>query len=150
MNIGNAIAEQRARKNMSQQELADSLHMSRDLVSKWENNLRRPDYGMIEQIADVFGISADEITDRNDLVFEELSECAPQEIEIAEDALTDCLNRFLLKLTKRNADLFMMRYYFLKSTADIAKEFGMGENHVRSRLSKIRGKLKAFLKEELQ
>ena len=41
MTIGEKIAELRTDGGMSQQTLADMLFVSRDLVSKWENDTRR-------------------------------------------------------------------------------------------------------------
>ena len=56
LNIGKKISELRNKNGMSQQALADSLFVSRDLVSKWENGTRRPNYRMIEKIAEVSGV----------------------------------------------------------------------------------------------
>ena len=150
MDIGNITAELRSKAGISQQELADRLHVSRDLVSKWENGTRRPDYNMIEQIADVFCVPVETIVDTNDLIFGELAECIPQDTDLSGEALTELLNAFLHNINKKDADIFIMRYYFLKANSQIAAYYGMGENHVRSRLSKVRRKLKSFLKEELQ
>ena len=150
MDIGKAIAHLRAKHGLSQQELADRLFISRDLVAKWESGRRRPDYPMIEKIADVFSVSPDEIVDKNDITFEELSECLPDGIEVSGNELISLLNSFLKVLSSRDADMFMMRYYHLRPTAEIAKAFGIRENHVRSRLSEVRTKLKRFIKEELK
>ena len=111
MDIGKAIAHLRAKHGLSQQELADRLFISRDLVAKWESGRRRPDYPMIEKIADVFSVSPDEIVDKNDITFEELSECLPDGIEVSGNELISLLNSFLKVLSSRDADMFMMRYY---------------------------------------
>ena len=148
MNIGKRIAELRTTNNISQQALADLLFVSRDLVSKWENGMRRPDYQTIEKIAEVFRISVDSIVEKKDLVFQELSDCFPEKYEMSEDRLTAVLNSFLRKLKPINADLFLKRYYFQNTVTAIADEYGIGENHVRSILSKMRKRLKKeFAKE---
>ena len=53
MDIGDRIAELRRRKSLTQQELADRLYVSRQLVSKWESGDRRPDYKTVEKIAQI-------------------------------------------------------------------------------------------------
>ena len=148
VNVGKRIAELRAANDMSQQTLADLLFVSRDLVSKWENGLRRPDYQTIEKIAEVFRISVDTHIEKKDLVIEELSDCFPEGSEMSEERLTAVLNSFLRKSKPRNADLFLKRYYFQNTVTSIADEYGLRENHVRSILSKMRKRLKTkFAKE---
>ena len=149
MDIGKRIAELRTENGLSQQELADLLFVSRDLVSKWENGLRAPDYPTVERMAQAFGVSPDAVVDRSDLVFEELSACVGEELGaiIPEEAFTELVNRFLKKQSERNADLFLKRYYFLRTTAEIAAECGIRENHVRSILSKLRRRLRKEIRE---
>ena len=147
MNIGKTVAELRADANMSQQALADALFVSRDLVSKWENGARRPDYKTIEKIAAVFGVSPDLIIDKDDLLFSELESCLPRGADLPDEKLTELLTAFLKGLRNREADVFVKRYYLLRSVETISKENGIKENHVRSILSKTRKKLKKYLEE---
>ncbi|MBQ1847593.1 MAG: helix-turn-helix transcriptional regulator, partial [Clostridia bacterium] len=44
MDIGKSIAKLRLSRGITQEELANRLFVSRDLVSKWETGARRPDY----------------------------------------------------------------------------------------------------------
>ena len=145
MNIGATIAYLRTAGGMSQQELADLLHVSRTLVSKWETGLRTPDYQTVEQIADIFHVSPDQFIDRNDLIFKELDECVSGIRQIPRAELTAQMNGFLQKLPVKSADIFLERYYFLKTTAEIADEYHISENHVRSILSKTRKKLNKYI-----
>lgn len=43
MEIGTRIQELRKKKNISQEELANVMNVSRQAVSKWESNLSDPD-----------------------------------------------------------------------------------------------------------
>ena len=43
MNLGENIYKYRTSKNWSQTEFADALDVSRQSVSKWENNMATPD-----------------------------------------------------------------------------------------------------------
>lgn len=64
MNIGEKIYQLRTEKNLSQGDLADMLNVSRQSVSKWENNVAVPDLDKLIKLCDVFEISLDELTGR--------------------------------------------------------------------------------------
>ena len=149
MNIGNTIAKLRAKNGLSQAGLADLLFVSRDLVSKWETGARRPDYPTIEKLAAVFGVPPDDIADRNDVIFKELSECVPDSAAISEKDLMTVTESFLQSLGAREAGIFLKRYYYLKSHDEISLEYGIKTNHVRSILSKTRRKFKKYAKEAI-
>lgn len=147
MTIGEKIAELRTDGGMSQQTLADMLFVSRDLVSKWENDTRRPCFAMIEKIAHIYNVPVETIIEKDKLVFDELTNCIPRDAIFSEDEFARVLNSFLHDLSCRRADVFLKRYYFQKSIAEISTEYGIGENHVTSMLSKTRKKLKKYLEE---
>ena len=86
------------------------------------------------------------------LALEELSEylsdgTTPETaIEMAE--LTQILNEFLRKLPKEERQVFVCRYWYLDSIADIAKRFGFSQSKVKSMLSRTRMKLRTALAKE--
>lgn len=53
MSIGERISELRKEKNISQTQLAQALDVSRQAVSKWENDQTAPDTIKLIQLADV-------------------------------------------------------------------------------------------------
>lgn len=53
MSIGERIASLRKQQNLSQEKLASILEVSRQAVSKWENDLAAPDTLKLIQLADV-------------------------------------------------------------------------------------------------
>ncbi len=61
MKIGERLKKQREMKNWSQQELADKLHISRQSISKWEQDIALPSFANIVAISDLFEISLDEL-----------------------------------------------------------------------------------------
>ena len=61
MSIGERITELRTRKNLSQGELASALSVSRQAISKWENDLSCPDITLLPQLARLFGVTTDEL-----------------------------------------------------------------------------------------
>ena len=147
LNIAKAISDLRLSRNISQEDLALELFVSRDLVSKWETGVRRPNWQMIEKIAAFFEVPTSCIADKNELVYTELEECLPGDSHFSADKLANVLNTFLYGINDIEADVFIRRYYFFESTADIAASFHLKENHVRSTLSRTRKKLKKFIKE---
>jgi len=64
MNLGERIYHYRTGKNMSQGDLADALEVSRQSVSKWENNTAVPELDKLLKLADIFEVSLDELAGR--------------------------------------------------------------------------------------
>lgn len=61
MNLGENIYKLRTEKNMSQGDLADALEVSRQSVSKWENNSAVPELEKLMKMAQLFGVTLDEL-----------------------------------------------------------------------------------------
>ena len=59
MKLSEKILNLRKARNMSQEELADSLGVSRQAVSRWEVGSALPDASNILQLSKLFGVSAD-------------------------------------------------------------------------------------------
>ncbi len=57
----NRIKELRKKHGLSQQELADALHVHQTAVSQWENGKTAPDLDNLQQMAKLFGVSTDYI-----------------------------------------------------------------------------------------
>ena len=86
-----------------------------------------------------------------DVAMEELEEClassATIEEEIAERELTKMIESFLDSLSKENRVIFLRRYWFSDTYADIAKQVGLTEKNVSVRLTRIRKELRKHLSE---
>ena len=65
MNIGNKIRELRKQQGITQEQLAESIGISFQAVSKWENNIALPDITLVPVLASYFGVSMDELFDFN-------------------------------------------------------------------------------------
>lgn len=59
--IGERIYDLRNRNNMSQGNLADKLDVSRQTISKWENNICMPETDKLILLSEIFGVSTDYI-----------------------------------------------------------------------------------------
>ena len=69
MTIGDRLLKLRKEKNISQEELANELDVSRQTVSKWETNQSMPDFDKIVPLCNFFGITTDELlTGSKDIV----------------------------------------------------------------------------------
>ena len=84
-----------------------------------------------------------------DVALSEIDPCLtapddPQtELEVKELART--LEQFLDGLTRENRVIFLRRYWFADSYADIAKQVGLTEKNVSVRLTRIRARLRDHL-----
>ncbi len=56
MKFGNRLVELREKRNLSQEELADKLHVSRQTVSNWENDKVSIDVDKAAEICRFFGV----------------------------------------------------------------------------------------------
>lgn len=85
-----------------------------------------------------------------DVALNELENCfAPIvsiEEEVAANELARFIDCFLDTLNKENRVMFVRRYWYADSISDIAAIFQISNNSVAVRLSRIRGKLKKYLK----
>ena len=86
---------------------------------------------------------------QNDLCvsLSELEECLTDVSENDLD-LKDLMDRFLRSLSKKDAVLFVRRYWYMDSVEMLSKLSGYSENNVYQRLFVMRGKLRSLLIQE--
>lgn len=82
--IGSRILEYRKKMNMSQEEFANKIGVSRQAVSKWELDKAYPDLDKLVDICGMFGLSLDELVNGVEQVEEPVME-AEQRVEIPND-----------------------------------------------------------------
>ena len=87
-----------------------------------------------------------------DAALDELEECVSSsesvEAEISAKELTRQIDYFLDTLDAESRILFVRRYWYAYSISELAKQFGLKSNTVSVRLSRIRDKLRDYLKGE--
>lgn len=59
--LGKNIKEERIKKQLIQQELADHLNISRQTISKWELDKSYPDLELLVQMSKLFEVSVDHL-----------------------------------------------------------------------------------------
>lgn len=65
--LGEQIKKLRIQKGLTQQQLAEVLHISTSSVGMWEQGRREPDATMLIQIADFYGVTVDYLLGREKL-----------------------------------------------------------------------------------
>lgn len=103
----------RTQKNLSQQKLADILHISQQSVYKYENDITSPDIETLTSMADFFETSVDYIIGHSQIpdVIEEKKECA---LNADEEELVRLYRTLSAK--QRNVVLKVMESYNDKSS----------------------------------
>ncbi len=61
MDLGNRIKTEREKINMSQDDLAQKMNISRQAISKWETGSSYPDIEKILKLSEIFSLSLDEL-----------------------------------------------------------------------------------------
>lgn len=74
MKIGDQLKKARMDKNMTQEEVAEKIFVSRQSISNWENNKTYPDIGNVIALSDLYQISLDELLKGSDNFMEHLEE----------------------------------------------------------------------------
>ena len=84
-------------------------------------------------------------------VLEELAECVPGGEDVAAklelQELTQALNSFVAALPADKRRIFLCRYWYTESVAEIAARFGMTAGAVSTLLHRLRGQLRLYLQE---
>ncbi len=97
--IGSFIAALRKAKGLTQRELAEKLNVSDKAVSRWEREESLPDLSLIPAIAEIFGVTADELL-RGERMKE--GESLPRAEEKSEKQLKNLVSRSLLRFNNRS------------------------------------------------
>jgi len=73
MNIGNEIKTRRTELNLTQEDLAKKLNVSRTAISNWEQQRNYPDIELLVTISDVLDVSLDKLLRGDSKMVKELS-----------------------------------------------------------------------------
>ena len=61
MSLGQRLTELRKEKQLSQEEVAEKLNVTRQTISKWETDGSTPDFDKIVPLCNLYGITSDEL-----------------------------------------------------------------------------------------
>ena len=86
------------------------------------------------------------------LALEDLGECVGEnsnpEAVLQTKQLSDSISLFLKSEPQNSRVIFLRRYYYLESSKQIALQLGVSDTSVRMALTRMRKRLKAYLKKE--
>ena len=87
-----------------------------------------------------------------ELALAELDECVPSlltvERQILVRELSEAIDSFLSALSETDRTVFVSRYWYLASVAEISERLGCSQGKVKMMLHRTRERLRNFLKEE--
>lgn len=63
MELGNKILQLRKQHNLSQEQLAEKMNVTRQTISKWELGETSPDIRQAKELSKIFNVSLDELVD---------------------------------------------------------------------------------------
>lgn len=117
MTIGKRIAILRREKELKQDELAEMLNVSPQAISKWENNQTCPDISLLPRLAEIFGVTVDELLTGK-------KEMQPAVILVPEEYRKD-IKDMLLRIVVESADGDKVRVNLPMALVQMALEMGM-------------------------
>lgn len=74
MEIGKKLREARQCSGLTQEQVAQSLYVSRQTISNWENEKSYPDIVSVVKLSDLYSISLDELLKGDEKMLEHLEE----------------------------------------------------------------------------
>ena len=119
--IGKRIKELRRERRMTQEQLADLVGISFQAISKWENGIALPDITLVPRLAQIFGVTTDELFAYNQKeISEEIKQCvndARKYIENDHEKGRKILEAALKKYPENDILLNNLLYFLNYSTA---------------------------------
>lgn len=118
MTLGKRIAALRRQKGLKQDDLANELDVSPQAVSKWENDQTCPDISLLPRLAQLLGVSVDELLSgkKNDL---------PQTVQILPPEERKDLKDMMLRIVVDSADGDHVRVNIPMALVQVALDMGM-------------------------
>ena len=110
--IGKKIANLRKEKNMTQMELADKLGISFQAVSNWERGNSMPDIAKLPELAEIFGVSLDELLGEESVLVE----------AAIDDRMAECVENSILSTEDLESVLPLLKPSQVSELAQIAEE----------------------------
>ena len=113
--IGKRIAALRKERGLTQDELAEKLGLSPQAVSKWENDISCPDILLLPQLAQLLGVTTDQL----------LGAAPKQETTLVPEDQRKSTDELLLKVIVNSVDGDRVRVNLPMALVKLAVEFGM-------------------------
>ena len=97
MCIGKQITSLRNASNITQEELAEKVGVSRQAVTKWELDESTPTLSKIIALADVFGVSIDKLVGHEETLYDLVKNivCKNSNIAANDDNISSFIHKFI-------------------------------------------------------
>ena len=118
MTLGKRIAALRRQKGLKQDDLANELDVSPQAVSKWENDQTCPDISLLPRLAQLLGVSVDELLSGK-------KEDLPQTVQILPPEERKDLKDMMLRIVVDSADGDHVRVNIPMALVQVALDMGM-------------------------
>ena len=118
MTLGKRIAMLRRQKGLKQEDLANELDVSPQAVSKWENDQTCPDISLLPKLAQLLGVSVDELLSGK-------KEDLPQTVQILPPEERKDLKDMMLRIVVDSADGDHVRVNIPMALVQVALDMGM-------------------------
>ena len=112
--IGNRISKFRKAKGMTQEELAFTMGVSSQAVSKWENDISCPDIGSLPKLAKTLGVTTDAILSGKQ-----------EDVMVLPPEQRKCLDQLVFRIKVDSADGDKVRVNLPMSLVKVGLEIGM-------------------------
>lgn len=130
MSLGNSIFNARKKRGLSQEEVAGKLGVSRQTISKWELDETLPDIRQSKKLANLYGMTLDELIEF-DMDVKEIQEI----IDRTNDAVTDKIDWTkawskkypVLAVYQKEVDVQPYGAELNRLLADLEKKYGYSE-----------------------
>ena len=116
--LGKRIAMLRRQRGLKQEDLANALNVSPQAVSKWENDQTCPDISLLPRLAQLLGVSVDELLSGK-------KENLPQTVQILPPEERKDLKDMMLRIVVDSADGDHVRVNIPMALVQVALDMGM-------------------------
>ena len=114
--LGKRIAALRKQKELRQDDIAQLLDVSPQAVSKWENDQTCPDIGLLPKLAQILGVTTDELLSGKQ---------ALQEVRVLPPEERKDIKDMLLRIIVDSADGDKVRVNLPMALVQVAMDMGM-------------------------
>ncbi|CAH1855433.1 helix-turn-helix transcriptional regulator [Convivina praedatoris] len=109
--IGEIIKSRRVERGMTQEALAQHLHLSRQAISYWENNQRMPDLVSIIKISEMYQLSLDNLLKQDPRILEEFKQEA-QDLQASKQRISNVMQAISLATLVSLIGLIIANFIF--------------------------------------
>ena len=149
--LGELIYDLRKEKNMTQKQVADLMNISDKTISKWERGLGYPDVSLLPELANLFGVSVDNLLsgeikinqqlggNMRNLKFYVCDKCNNILTSTADASISCCGKKLEVLIPKKADDKHKLNIEPVEDELYVTSEHDMKKEHYISFLAYVKG-----------